>query len=224
MALATRSQRAPNMGIPPNQTLYINNLNEKVKIPELKASLFELFSTYGEMMDIVASSSLKRKGQAFVVFRDIAAATQALRALSSFKFYDRPMRIEYAKDKSDAVAKEEGTFKPRLRSKKAEEDLTKDAKPKTKQGPSFKDVGKVNLDNPNSTLFVENLPGDMNEMMLTMLFRQYSGFQEVRLISGRNVAFVEYGEEPQATIALQGLQGFLATPENPLRISYANKK
>jgi len=209
------------MGIPPNQTLYINNLNEKVKIPELKSSLFELCSSYGEMMDIVAGSSMKKRGQAFVVFRDIAAATQALRALNDFKFYDRPMRIEYAKDKSDAVAKEEGSFKPRLRSKKGEEETAKEDKPKEKKGPSFKDVGKVNLDNPNQTLFVENLPGDMNEMMMTMLFRQYAGFQEVRLISGRNVAFVEYGEEPQATIALQGLQGFLATPENPLRISYA---
>ena len=32
---------------------------------------------------------------------------------------------------------------------------------------------------PNQILFVENLPDQVNEMMLSMLFQQFPGFKEV---------------------------------------------
>merc|ERR1711920_904930 len=76
---------------------------------------------------------------------------------------------------------------------------------------------------PSNVLFVENLPAEVNEMMLTMLFRQYPGFQEARLIKGRNVAFIEYGDELQAGIAKHGLQGFMVTPEMALKIAFAKQ-
>lgn len=76
---------------------------------------------------------------------------------------------------------------------------------------------------PNRTLFVENLPGEATDTMLSMLFRQYPGFQEVRLIPGRAVAFVDYENEHQAGMAMQGLQGFAMTPEVKLNLSYARK-
>merc|ERR1719401_2620303 len=98
--------------VPPNQTLYVNNLNEKIKIPELKCCLLELFSSYGEVIDVVAAGSIKRKGQAFVVYRDISCATNALRSLQNFVFLDKPMRIAYCRSKSDIVAFEDGSFKP----------------------------------------------------------------------------------------------------------------
>merc|ERR1719401_3232415 len=101
--------------IPPNQTLFVNHLNEKIQIDELKCCLYELFSTYGEVIDIVAAASLKKKGQAFVVFRDISCATNALRALQGFVFLDKPMRIAYCRTKSDVIAHEDGTFKPRAK-------------------------------------------------------------------------------------------------------------
>merc|ERR1719198_1507383 len=104
----------PQFGaIPPNQTLYVNNLNEKIKVPGLKCCLNELFGTYGALVDIVAFGTLKKKGQAFVIFHDISCATNAMRALQGFVFLDKPMRIAYSKSKSDVVAQEDGTFKPR---------------------------------------------------------------------------------------------------------------
>jgi len=105
------------MEYPPNNTLYVNNLNEKVKaegqtfelssIPslslhlaswflyyrytELKKSLYAIFSQFGVILDILAKKSLKMRGQAFVVFKEIASATNALRAMQGFPFYDKPM-------------------------------------------------------------------------------------------------------------------------------------
>lgn len=55
----------------PNQTIYINNLNEKVKKDELKKSLYAIFSQFGQIMDIVALKTLKMRGQAFVIFKEV---------------------------------------------------------------------------------------------------------------------------------------------------------
>lgn len=76
---------------PPNQTLYINNLNDKVKKEELRAQLFALFMTYGRVIDVVAQKGKKMKGQAFLVFADLAEATAAMRACEGMIFYDKPM-------------------------------------------------------------------------------------------------------------------------------------
>ena len=75
----------------PNTTLYIKNLNDKVKKDELRAQLFALFTTYGRIIDVVALKGPKMKGQAFVVFTDLAGATAALRGCEGMVFYDKPM-------------------------------------------------------------------------------------------------------------------------------------
>ncbi|KAL9605107.1 MAG: hypothetical protein Q9219_000041 [cf. Caloplaca sp. 3 TL-2023] len=51
------------------------------------------------------------RGQAHIVFRDVQASTQAMRALQGFDFYGKEMRILYGKGKSDTVAKLDGTYR-----------------------------------------------------------------------------------------------------------------
>ena len=58
---------------------------------ELKKSLYAIFSQFGPILDIVALKTLKMRGQAFVVFQDISSATNALRSMQGFPFYDKPM-------------------------------------------------------------------------------------------------------------------------------------
>jgi len=109
--------------IRPNHTIYINNLNEKVKkegslecwlctwliiikelhriesyltisnywFTELKKSLYAIFSQFGPIVEIVALKTLKLRGQAWVIFKDINSATNALRSMQGFPFYDKPM-------------------------------------------------------------------------------------------------------------------------------------
>ena len=67
------------------------NLNHIVILLELKKSLYAIFSQFGQILDIVALKTLKMRGQAFVVFRDISSATNALRSMQGFPFYDKPM-------------------------------------------------------------------------------------------------------------------------------------
>ncbi|GMP87624.1 hypothetical protein CsSME_00039923 [Camellia sinensis var. sinensis] len=107
--------------VSPNMTIYINNLNEKIKLEELKKSLHAVFSQFGKILEVLAFKTLKHKGQAWVVFEDVSSATSALRQMQGFPFYDKPMRIQYAKTKSDVIAKADGTFVPRERRKRHEE-------------------------------------------------------------------------------------------------------
>ena len=62
-------------------------------VSELKKSLYAIFSQFGQILDIVALKTLKMRGQAFVIFKDINSATNALRSMQGFPFYDKPMVI-----------------------------------------------------------------------------------------------------------------------------------
>jgi RNA recognition motif-containing protein len=75
----------------PNTTLYINNLNDQVNKDELRSQLYALFTTYGKIIDVIAAKGPKKRGQAFLVFTDLAGATSALRACEGMVFYDKPM-------------------------------------------------------------------------------------------------------------------------------------
>ncbi|CDO77269.1 hypothetical protein BN946_scf184753.g19 [Trametes cinnabarina] len=87
------------------ETLYIQNLNERIKIPVLKASLRGLFKAYGEVLDVVAHSNLRMRGQAFVSFESAEIAKKALKEVRGFPLYSKPMQISFAKTRSDAVVK-----------------------------------------------------------------------------------------------------------------------
>merc|ERR1719423_563297 len=77
---------------------------------------------------------------------------------------------------------------------------------------------------PNQILFLTNLPQETNEMMLSMLFNQFPGFKEVRLVPGRHdIAFVEFENEMQSAAARDALQGFKITPTTAMKINFAKK-
>lgn len=58
---------------------------------DIRISLYTLFSTYGPVLDVVALKTMKMRGQAHVVFRDVHTATQAMRALDGFEFLGMPL-------------------------------------------------------------------------------------------------------------------------------------
>ena len=59
-------------------------------------------------------------------------------------------------------------------------------------------------------------------MMLAMLFRQYSGYKEVKMI-GEGNATIEFGTENEATSALKGLNGFKLTTSSTLDLTYGQQ-
>lgn len=89
--------------------LYVRNLDEKIKIPALIKALRDIFSEVNPVVDVIAKKSIKRRGQAFVVFESADAAQEAMDTLQGLDVLGRPLELAFAKTRSDAtVVKEEG--------------------------------------------------------------------------------------------------------------------
>lgn len=71
--------------------LYCTNLPDKLRKHDLRLSLYTLFATYGTILDVVAMKTERMRGQAHVVFKDVQASTQAMRALQGFDFFGKEM-------------------------------------------------------------------------------------------------------------------------------------
>lgn len=69
----------------------MRNLPDKLPKEDLKRSLYMLFATYGVILDIIALKTMKMRGQAHIVFRDIDSSTQAMRALDGFTFFGKDL-------------------------------------------------------------------------------------------------------------------------------------
>ena len=229
------------MSLLPQKTLYLNNLNSSIKKPLMLKTLRGLFNVHGQVIgvDIVRSKHLR--GQAWVTFADQAAATEAMSKLQGFTVFDKPVRVQYAKESNDRVAKREGTFVPKevkqkrekkraervLREKEKEEQASKRQKQdqpsaSASQGAADEDdSGKYSDPNapPSQRLFAPSLPLECTSEMLEVLFSPYAGFIRASL-PRPGVGFVEFVTSDDATKAKEALQGFKLTPTDLLQLFY----
>ena len=105
------------------------------------------------------------------MFQDVASATAAMRAVQGFPFFDKPMKLAYAKAKSDATAKLDGTYDPSARdpearakrkaASQAEEKASQAAKAEAEaRGGGSAPIRTDPSAPPNEILFVQGLPGE----------------------------------------------------------------
>ncbi|KDN44712.1 hypothetical protein K437DRAFT_256954 [Tilletiaria anomala UBC 951] len=310
--------------ITPNSSLYVKNINNKVKKAELRSQLYALFNAYGRIIDVVATRSKGMSGQAFIVFADLASATAALRSLNGFEFYDKQLRIDYAQTKSRATiihelghealfdakilattkksgsegsgsasaaggrvtfssaqgkgkagAKKRGRdeddsgeeededdegddvdeSRSRRKAQKTEDDGKEDEGSDDGEamqmvdededaddagvalGPPLPEAGGV----PNDTLYCPDLPDDVTDEMLGVLFGQYPGLSSVSIeepaasavptggrrtkkaVAAVKYAFVKYERMQQATKAKDALHQFKLAPKKVLSVHYAKR-
>jgi len=244
----------------PNKTLYINNLNDKVNKEELRIQLLALFATYGKIIDIVASKSQKMKGQAFLVFTDLASATSAMRACEGMMFYDKPLHIDYAKTKSFATLRNEdpnfvaptpaahasappaqngkrsvdneaGSERPKKRGRddNSDEEMEIEDEDAPQKDTSVPIAVPSQAQQPTARLLCQNLPQEVTDDVLAVLFQQYKGFQRTHVAWSPNLnpqgirvkmgqVFFETAE--LATTARDALDGFTLKKGWQMSIAY----
>eukprot|EP00045_Choanoeca_perplexa_P001716 m.21319 g.21319 ORF g.21319 m.21319 type:complete len:228 (-) comp11124_c0_seq1:165-848(-) len=227
------------MDIPPCPTIYVKNLNDKIRKDELRRTLYGLFSQFGGVMDVVAVKNDRMRGQAFIIFKDVGCASNALRSMQGFSLYDKKMAIQFAKGKSYATMKEEGSLSKYLAQKRKgklpdkSKMLATTSKSKSTGEPAAK-VAKTNgsaapaldagSDEPNTIVYCSNLPDEATQDMLKMLFGQVPGLKEVRQIDGRpDIAFVEFETDAQAGMAISALHGFQLDESHQMAVTFAKK-
>ncbi|GAA5866689.1 hypothetical protein JCM8547_002725 [Rhodosporidiobolus lusitaniae] len=213
-----------------SEVLYVNNLNEKIKLPIMKQSLKVLFKEYGHVLGVTAHRNLRMRGQAFVTLDSKEAAVKAVKEVQKFPLYGKPMQLTFARTESDALVKkrhpedvEKHTAERKERKKISRKEnplrrkvlAQKEAQKKAAEGaPLVAPVAAprriVQMPDeylpPNKILFVQNLPDDTTKEALEALFRPYPNLLEVRTIPGRkNIAFVEFQDEHSSGVARDAL-------------------
>uniref|UniRef100_A0A1I7UZ48 U2 small nuclear ribonucleoprotein B n=1 Tax=Caenorhabditis tropicalis TaxID=1561998 RepID=A0A1I7UZ48_9PELO len=226
--------------INPNHTIYVNNLNEKVKRDELKRSLHMIFTQYGEIIQLMSFRSERARGQAHIVFKEISSASNALRALQGFPFYGKPMRIQYAREDSDVIARAKGTYvekknpgKGGQKQKKPYEKTQKNGTEKKRDQGKPGDAEKTTEEEggedqgpgvPNNILFCSNIPEGTDPEQIQTIFGQFPGLREVRWMPNtKDFAFVEYESEDLSEPARQALDNFRITPDHQIKVKFASK-
>lgn len=225
-------------GVPPNPTIYVKNLNDKIKKPAMRQNLYLFFSQFGNVLELHHYQTNKLRGQAWIVFDSLGGATKAIRDGQDLELFGKNLRLSYARSKSDTIAKMDGTYRPKRRDKQSNmaaaiqqtKQITQQAV-KKRPAPVREDRGanravRKELESApaNRILFVENLPDYCSTMMLAILFQQYDGYKEARLVNGKpGIAFVEFGDIEQAHQAKESLQGFKITPQNLMKITFARQ-
>ncbi|KAI9725235.1 MAG: hypothetical protein M1828_003416 [Chrysothrix sp. TS-e1954] len=221
----------------PITTVYVRNLEERIKIPTLKETLTEIFAEFGSIVDIVAKTNLKARGQAFVIYDDPDAAEAAVETVQDFEIFGKPMRVGLAKAPSDATVRAHGSeeeyelFKRhRLAEKERKQAIAQQEEQKLKrpapappeaQGQAKKPLKGAGLKStsgaavvpdeylpPNKILFVQGVPDEYDVDALSAIFGRFDGFKEVRMVPGRKgLAFVEYDAETGAISAKENTAG-----------------
>jgi RNA recognition motif-containing protein len=57
--------------------------------------MYAMFTQFGKVIDVVALKTFRLRGQAWVVFDDVAAAVAARRAMDGFPFFGKPIVSVY---------------------------------------------------------------------------------------------------------------------------------
>jgi U2 small nuclear ribonucleoprotein B'' len=73
------------------ETIYIRNLNERVKLKVLTQTLRNLFSLYGRVLSVTAHSNIRMRGQAFVCLDSVDGAKKAVKEVEGLPIYGRGM-------------------------------------------------------------------------------------------------------------------------------------
>ncbi|CAL6301108.1 unnamed protein product [Bathycoccus prasinos] len=202
-------------------TLYINNLNERVNETELRKSLYAAFSHLGRIEKISTATSYRARGQAWIAFGDNLVASEALATMQNFLLYSKPMKLAFA-NSTKAQSSKISTQSSPLQNSKDKKNESKgivEKVPRENSSSTRKDA-----ESPSSTLLVEGLPGATTEQMLSILFKQFVGFVEIRIDKEKpGVAFAKFGTANEAGSALVGLQGFRINATSRMQLSLAKE-
>ena len=178
----------------------------------MKQSLKNLFSPHARVLGIDIIRTTHLRGQAWITLETTAEATDCVSKLQGFKLFDKPLRVQYAKEDNDRVAKKEGTYVPKevkaAREKKRKERESKVAAKQAAAAAADPAAKKQKTDAvaatagdpdapPSKRLFMPNLPLECTVDMLEVLFSPYAGYTRSSMPKP-GMGFVEFLEEVEA--------------------------
>ncbi|XP_017585370.1 PREDICTED: U1 small nuclear ribonucleoprotein A-like, partial [Corvus brachyrhynchos] len=177
----------------------------------LKKSLYAIFSQFGQILDILVSRSLRMRGQAFVIFKEMSSATNALRSMQGFPFYDKPMVRAQIRGKIQGI-----WGKTRK--------LWKNPEKMSKSGLKYAQNPLGTAPNPTRNPPKVSLPWQTRGESPNPGEKSWEFGKKLEIV-GKILKLWEesFDTEVQAGAAREALQGFKITQSNAMKISFAKK-
>jgi RNA recognition motif-containing protein len=221
----------------PQCTVYVNHLVQKgINVDTIKVELRALFEKYGAVLDVHAIKHYKTRGQAWVIFDSVSSATKAIESMNGYIYHGRAFQCNFSRNKSDIISKSEGTYVDRKKRKRNDTNLDENGMGSGGSdgggGSSSSDSNKVlrvapkheERVAPHRILFAKELPDECTEQMLKDIFSSMPGFQEIRFMSNRNLAFIEFMDITSASSSLRMLKHHKISHLNhKLKLNYAKQ-
>ncbi|KAL7897952.1 hypothetical protein HDV63DRAFT_375576 [Trichoderma sp. SZMC 28014] len=234
----------------PITTVYVQNLEERVKPEVLSDALKTIFSEFGNVIDIVAKRNLKAKGQAFIVFDQPSAAQNAIEEVEGFELFGKPLRVAMARMQSDKTVEincSKDELETHKRHRQAEKDKRKaleaadeqrqlkrgagaaaEARPSKSAKPSglkstSAPASAVVPDEylpPNKILFIQNVPDEYDMDGLNAIFGRFDGFREIRLVPGRRGIAFVEYQNEQGAITAKENTAGMLLADKPIKVTY----
>uniref|UniRef100_A0A8C6UD19 Polypyrimidine tract binding protein 2 n=1 Tax=Neogobius melanostomus TaxID=47308 RepID=A0A8C6UD19_9GOBI len=188
--------------------LLVSNLNDEMVTPQ---SLFTLFGVYGDVQRV--KILYNKKDSALVQLCDGSQAQLAMSHLNGLKMNGKVIRVTMSKHQSVALP----------RDSLDDHGLTKDFTNSPLH--RFKKPGSKNFQNifpPSATLHISNIPQDMTEEDLRLLFSNTGGtVKAFKFFQDHKMALIQMSTVEEATQALIELHNYSLGGSQYLRVSFS---
>ncbi|CAN9506020.1 unnamed protein product [Ophioblennius macclurei] len=188
--------------------LLVSNLNEEMVTPQ---SLFTLFGVYGDVQRV--KILYNKKDSALIQMSDSNQAQLAMSHLNGQKMYGKIIRVTLSKHQTVALP----------RDGLDDQGLTKDYANSPLH--RFKKPGSKNFQNifpPSATLHLSNIPQDVTEEDLRLLFSNAGGtVKAFKFFQDRKMALIQMSTVEEAIQALIDLHNYNMGANQHLRVSFS---
>uniref|UniRef100_A0AAX7VIB5 RRM domain-containing protein n=1 Tax=Astatotilapia calliptera TaxID=8154 RepID=A0AAX7VIB5_ASTCA len=188
--------------------LLVSNLNEEMVTPQ---SLFTLFGVYGDVQRV--KILYNKKDSALIQMSESNQAQLAMSHLNGQKMYGKIIRVTLSKHQTVALP----------RDGLDDQGLTKDFANSPLH--RFKKPGSKNFQNifpPSATLHLSNIPQDVTEDDLRLLFSNTGGtVKAFKFFQDRKMALIQMSTVEEAIQALIDLHNYNMGGNQHLRVSFS---
>uniref|UniRef100_A0A4W6ENR3 Polypyrimidine tract binding protein 2b n=1 Tax=Lates calcarifer TaxID=8187 RepID=A0A4W6ENR3_LATCA len=188
--------------------LLVSNLNEEMVTPQ---SLFTLFGVYGDVQRV--KILYNKKDSSLIQMSDANQAQLAMSHLNGQKMYGKIIRVTLSKHQTVALP----------RDGLDDQGLTKDYANSPLH--RFKKPGSKNFQNifpPSATLHLSNIPQDVTEDDLRLLFSNAGGtVKAFKFFQDRKMALIQMSTVEEAIQALIDLHNYNMGGNQHLRVSFS---
>ncbi|KAJ3209278.1 hypothetical protein HDU67_006293 [Dinochytrium kinnereticum] len=175
--------------------IFVGDLSPEVN-DQVLAKAFSVFGSMSDARVMWDQNTGKSRGYGFVAFREKSDAEQAINTMNSEWLGSRPIRVNWANQKTQGTAAN------------ARMEQGRPASAQRQGEPQRYDAVFGQTPSYNTTIYVGNITPTTSQNDLIPLFSQYGYIAEIRMQADKGYAFIKLDTHENASNAIVSLNGF----------------